>query len=353
MYWRIGILYSCLLFIPVIGNSAESESFSSFKDCEECPEMVVLPLGSFMMGATPQEANHPFIGSVPAELPRHEVTIGYRFAIGMYEVKVAEFDAFAKETGTGSGGTCMIRLAEKGKLALKYEGTKHPDSDLAAASPYIVYISDGSYSQPGLPVDADQPAVCISRNEMKAYLEWLSSKTGRGYRLPTEAEWEYAVRAGTDAIAFWGDNFAKTCEFANFADKSSGYQAGIAAPCREKIKPVWTANAGSYGPNPWGIHDMSGNVQEMIEDCWHESYLGAPTDGSPWREDDCQLFVARGGDYELMHISMRASERLFAGYVPEDPGSRIEGEDAGHTSRANVLGFRVAVSLDDTAWDKK
>ena len=323
---------------------------SVFQDCAHCPQMIEMPPGAFTMGATEAERDHPFIGYVPGEYPRHDVTIGYRFAIGRYEVTVEEFDRYVRETGATVGGICGIRLIESGTQALKFTGTRHPESGTGTWGPYHVYISDGSYAQPGLPVTPRQPAVCVSRNEVEGYLAWLSKKTGRAYRLPTEAEWEYAARAGTGTMAFWGDDFAKACDYANFGDKASGYQAGFAAPCAEAIRPAWTAEAGSYKPNAWGLHDMAGNAQEMIDDCWHGSYEGAPADGSPWREDDCQLFIARGGDYELLFVSMRASERLFFGYDPQV--DTLQGPDAALDGRSNVMGFRVAVSLDDTAWDR-
>ena len=320
-----------------------------FRDCETCPEMVPLPAGGFMMGSSANEVKQ--LKYVQAALPRHEVTIGYPFAIGRFEVTVEEFDAFTKETGVPVGGKCGIRTMESGPQAFKYSGTLVPGGDKSPAAPYVIVIADGSYAQPGLAVTARQPAGCVSRNEIKQYLAWLSLKSGRHYRLPSEAEWEYAYRAGTDTINFWGDDFRKTCDYANFADRKSGYQAAPAASCAEKIHPGWTAEVGSYKPNPWGLYDMAGNAQEAVEDCLHESYEGAPTDGSPWTKKDCVVFVARGGDYELTQFSMRASERLLFGYVPEASDGMWTAEE-GSDERFNALGFRVAVSLDDTSWDK-
>jgi len=324
-------------------GAVAAEPLSTFKDCEACPEMVVMPQGSFTMGATAAEQKDMFIGFVPAEHPPHDVAISYPLAIGRFEVTTEEFDAYVQETGTTVGGTCGIRLIESGPEALKYAGTRHPD-DPQEMGPYHVFITDGSYAGPGLPITGRQPAVCVSRLEIAGYLDWLSAKTGRAYRLPSEAEWEYAARAGTTTVGFWGDDFGKACAYANFGDKKSGYQAGVVAPCAEAISPDWTAEAGSYQPNPWGLHDMAGNVQELTADCWHDTYDGAPADGSAWLEPDCTLYVARGGDYELLHISMRASERLFYGYVPEE--SAIDGPTAGDDGRSNALGFRVAVTLE-------
>jgi formylglycine-generating enzyme required for sulfatase activity len=330
--------------------SAAGGAGQPFRDCEHCPEMVPVPPGTFMMGVSPKEAKQ--LKYVQGAEPQHKVTIGYPFAIGRFEVTVEEFDAYVNETGAKVGGKCGIRVMESGPRAFKYSGTLVPGGDKTESAPYAIYIGDGSYAQPGLPITGRQPAVCVSRNEIKGYLAWLSEKSGKHYRLPTEAEWEYAYRAGTSTMNFWGNDFSKTCEYANFADRKSGYQAAPAASCAEKIHPDWTAEVGSYKPNPWGLYDMPGNAQETVEDCLHENYVGAPADGSPWTKPDCVVFVARGGDYELTQFSMRASERLLFGYVENaDDGmwTRQEGSD----ERFNIMGFRVAVSLDGTSWDKE
>lgn len=329
--------------------SSDTGAGTSFRDCEHCPEMVPLPPGTFMMGARQEEMTQ--LKYVQWATPQHQVAIGYPFAIGRFEITVDEVDAYVKETGAQVGGTCGIRTLESGPNKFKYTGTLVPGGDKTQSAPYVIYIGDGSYAQPGLAVTARQPAVCISRNEMKDYLDWLSIKTGKHYRLPTEAEWEYAYRAGTDSFSYWGNDFKQTCDYANFADRKSGFQGGMAASCSEKIHPDWTAEVGSYKPNPWGLYDMGGNAQEAVEDCFHNSYQGAPTDGSPWTEPDCVLFAARSGDYELTQFSMRASERLLFGYT-DDADDGMWTRDEGSDERFNVMGFRVAVSLDDTGWDK-
>lgn len=329
--------------------SSDARAGTPFRDCEHCPEMVPLPPGSFMMGASQKEMKR--LRYVQWATPQHEVTIGYPFAIGRFEITVDEFDAYVKETGAGVGGKCGIRTIESGPNKFKYSGTPVPGGDKTESAPYAIYISDGSYAQPGLPVTGRQPAVCVSRNDMKDYLDWLSMKANKHYRLPTEAEWEYAYRAGTDLFNYWGDDFKQTCDYANFADRKSGYQAGMAASCSEKIHPDWTAEVGSYKPNSWGLYDMGGNAQEAVEDCFHKSYQRAPADGSPWTEPDCVLFAARSGDYELTQFSMRGSERLLFGYT-DDTDDGMWNRDEGSDERFNVMGFRVALSLDDKSWDK-
>jgi formylglycine-generating enzyme required for sulfatase activity len=329
--------------------TSDAGAGSPFRDCEHCPEMVPLPPGSFMMGVSQKEKRQ--LKYVDWGLPQHQVSIGYPFAIGRFEITVDEFDAYVKETGAQVGGKCGIRTIESGPNKFKYTGTPVPGGDKTESAPYVIYIGDGSYAQPGLPVTGRQPAVCVSRNEMKDYLDWLSMKTNKHYRLLTEAEWEYAYRAGTDTFNYWGNDFKKTCDYANFADRKSGYQAGMAASCSEKIHPDWTAEVGSYKPNPWGLYDMGGNAQEAVEDCFHKSYDGAPADGSPWTEPDCILFAARSGDYELTQFSMRAAERLIFGYS-EGNDDGMWTRDEGSDERFNAMGFRVAVSLDDKSWDK-
>ena len=320
-------------------RSAPPPNIRFFRDCEQCPEMAELPKGKFMMGASEHDMNIPFIQyNIPQELPRHEVTINYTFAIGRFEVTVDEFDKYAQETKAAVGGNCDIRLMEKGPLALKYKGTLHPDNNKLILGPYLVIITDGSYRQPGLAVTGRQPATCVSRGEAKGYLQWLSAKTGRNYRLPTDAEWEYAVRAGTDTVAFWGNDLKQACKYANFGDRTSGYQAGIVAPCAEAIRPDWTSDVGSYKPNPWGLYDMLGNVQEMVEDCLYKNYEGAPVDGSAWTKENCPAYVARGGDYELPYFSMRSAERLLIADGSQDTPFIERG-------RANFAGFRAAVTL--------
>ena len=120
------------------------EPLSVFRDCDTCPEMVAMPTGEFVMGATKEEQKHMFIGVVPYEHPAHTVRIDYPFAIGRFEVTTEEFDAYVQETGAAVGGTCGIRLMEKGPLARKVTGTPHPDNNPGLMGPYFMYITDGS-----------------------------------------------------------------------------------------------------------------------------------------------------------------------------------------------------------------
>jgi formylglycine-generating enzyme required for sulfatase activity len=155
------------------------------------------------------------------------------------------------------------------------------------------------------------PVVGVSWEDAKAYVEWLGRETGQPYRLPSEAEWEYACRAGTTTRYSWGDD-PPTPEHANFGRNKGG-----------------TTAVGSYPPNPWGLYDMDGNVLEWVEDCWNESYSGAPRDGSAWTSGDCSLGVVRGGSWLDLPGLLRSAFR----------GRNVR------LFRNNNLGFRVARAL--------
>lgn len=331
-------LSAAMLAAPASAQSPEP--FAAFQDCDGCPEMVALPPGAFQMGAAKADYAVPFAeASIPAELPRREVTIGCAFAIGKYEVTAGEFAAYVAATGADVGGACWIRTPDQGPEKGRFVGERIDQPSAQPYGPTVAQIADGSPAQPGLESTDRHPAACVTRDEAEAYLAWVSEQSGRRYRLATEAEWEYATRAGAETPFFWGADSSEACRYANFADSKSVYQAWVAAPCAEAIEPLWAAPAGSYEPNAWGLHDTVGSLQEMLLDCWSENCDGAPTDGSPRLDDGCETFIARGGDFELPFSSMRSGERLFYGLA--------EGE----WDRSNVLGFRAAVSLDAAAWD--
>jgi len=229
------------------------------------------------MGSPPTEE-----GRSDSEGPQHRVRIGSPFAIGRYEITRNQWDMFVEET-----------------------------------------------YYPGLGCnDGDQPVACITWQDAWAYTLWLKSKTGRSYRLPTEAEWEYAARAGTSTARFWGNDPDLACRYANVRDEA------WLSKKSDPLNPVHHCNdgfigvapVGHYDPNGFGLYDMIGNVWEWVQDCYHPSYRGAPSDGRAWAEPDCPARVLRGG---------------ATGGTPQWARTALRGSDA-PTFVSTRYGFRVA-----------
>jgi formylglycine-generating enzyme required for sulfatase activity len=224
----------------------------SFRDCESyCPEMVVLPAGRFRIGSPVTEA-----GRGSDENPQRAVTINYNLAVGKYPVTRGEFAAFVANTGRRPG-PCehwdgkSFRVEE----AMDWSNAFHQTDK--------------------------HPVVCFNWGDSQAYVQWLSNKTGKRYRLLSEAEWEYAARGGTTTAWYWGKSEAKQCRYANGADLSAKTQ-GVTAPefvrCNDKY--AHTSPVGSFHPNRFGLYDMGGNVGEWVQGCYQDTYRDAPTDGS-------------------------------------------------------------------------
>jgi sulfatase modifying factor 1 len=283
----------------------------SFRDCPNCPEMVVVPAGHFLMGSDIAEHGH-FLGprAVAAhEQPQHEVTIAKPFALAKFDVTRGEFAAFAKATGFHSEKGCMT-LAERQWVA-------NPELD---------------WESPGFTQTARDPVVCVNRSVIEAYLLWLQRQTGKQYRLPSEAEWEYAARAGTATPFYWGAMPGQVCQFENVADQTAKDTFAevnfIAMPCRDGF--AHTAPVGSFKPNPFGLFDMLGNVSVATADCWNDGYGGAPADGSAWSSGDCARHVMRKASFgNGRPFFFRVAHRF-----PDGVGYK-----------RNRTGFRVAVSL--------
>ena len=270
---RVGTADGDLLgFVPAsaLEEGPQWEAGTVFRDCPECPEMVVVPAGAFMMGSPPSEA-----GRDDDEGPVHRVTIAEPFAAGVHEVTFEEWDACV------GGGGC---------------GGYRP--------------GDSHWGRGGRPV------INVSWEEARAYVDWLSRRTGEDYRLLSEAEWEYAARAGTTTRYHWGDEIGRNrvnCGGGNCGDRWE-----------------FTAPVGSFEANAFGLHDVHGNVWEWVDDCWNDSYAGAPSDGSAWESGDCGRRVLRGGSWFNYNPSiLRAADR--------------HRNDAG--VRDYYIGFRVARTL--------
>jgi formylglycine-generating enzyme required for sulfatase activity len=255
-------------------------SGESFRDCPDCPEMVIVPAGGFNMGSPKSEPERSDV-----EGPQHHVRIAKPFAVGRFPVTFAEWDACVDDGRCGRS------------------------SDIA---------HDGHFGR------GDRPVINVSWNDAKAYVQWLSNKTGKAYRLLSEAEREYVARAGTTTPFWWGSTI--TPEQANYRGNMLIYEGGgQKGEYREKTLPVK-----SFKPNPWGLYQVHGNVWEWVEDCRHDTYNGAPTDGSAWLGGDCTEHRLRGGSWDEVPWKLRAAYRFF--YQPN--------------FRHVTIGFRVAQDLN-------
>jgi formylglycine-generating enzyme required for sulfatase activity len=282
----------------------------SFRECDICPEMVVMPLGSFTMGSPKNEVRH----RDEREGPQHVVTFKRPFAVGKFEVTVDQFAAFVKETGYDAGSQC--ETLEDGNTTDR---------------------NDRSWRNPGYAQEGSHAAACLSWYDAKTYTVWLSAKTGKSYRLLSEAEWEYVARArttpGSAPKYSFGDDEGELCAHANGADEIAKKAVpGIryATSCSDGYP--YTAPVGSFQANGFGLHDMHGNVKEWTEDCRNrddESYRGAPADGSVWTHRGCDGRFIRGGSWKRDARFLRAAERSWS--VEDD--------------RESDHGFRVARTL--------
>jgi formylglycine-generating enzyme required for sulfatase activity len=259
-----------------------------FRECAQCPEMVVVPAGSFTMGSPAGEE-----GRYGDEGPQHVVKIGRPFAVGQFHVTVDQFAAFVAETRYDAGSKC---LAWNGDQWVEKQG--------------------GSWRNPGFAQNGSHPTVCVNWNDAKAYVDWLVRKTGKPYRLLTEAEWEYAARARTEPGAyprFWFGNEEKDlCRYGNGADQTAktvvpGAKDWPAAPCSDGY--AYTSPARAFPANGFGLLDMFGNAWQWTEDCYHESYDGAPADGSAFTTGDCSRHILRGGSWYYVPRLLRAADR--------------------------------------------
>jgi sulfatase modifying factor 1 len=264
------------------------------RDCPTCPTMVVLPGGRFKQGSMRAENGTAF------ESPLHWVAIGPSLSMSSNAVTVEDFQKFVADTGRDIRG-CDI-----------YDGDwKHRP--------------DNSWKNPGFAQTGTHPVTCVSWNDAKAYVGWLSTKTGHRYRLPSASEWEYAARAGGEAVQPWGANASAACAAANVADASAAqrYPGWAVFGCNDGF--VYTAPVGSFKANSFGLNDMLGNVFQWTEDCWYADYTGAPVDGSARSDGDCSEHELRGGSWFSTPAYVRANYRnhFAADYRTSSVGIRL------------------------------
>ena len=286
----------------------------SFKDCPECPEMVVVPAGGFTMGSPESET-----GRSVGEGPQHTVTIARPFAVGATHVTRGEFAAFVAATGHKTDDGCY-----------------------AFTGNTFVNMPKAGWRAPGFEQDDSHPVVCVSWQDAVAYAAWLKMKTGASYRLLSEAEAEYVARGttktGRQPRYFFGDDANDLCKYGNSADltaKAKFTGGRITIPgmtfgdCNDGF--ALTAPAGRFKANAFGVKDVHGNALSWTDDCWHDSYKGAPSDGSAWTTacTDESLRVTRGG---------------FWGGNPDLSRSAMRGFGT-PVGRSDSLGLRVGRTL--------
>ena len=256
------------------------------------PEMVVIPHGAFRMGAPAGEA-----GSGDAERPVREVRFDRGLAVSRTEVTVGEFRRFINATGY------RTRAVRRGYSVVYDErsGNMVRRSGVDWSSDYV-----------GEPASDDLPVVHVSAQDAVAYAEWLAGQTGRNYRLPSEAEFEYMLRAGSNSSFPWGDG-APPPDSGNFTgggDRSPGGREWRNAFDGYSDDAWGPAPVASYAPNAFGLHDLAGNVSEWVADCWHDSYRRAPSDGRAWINPGCRDKVVRGGSWASSPAQTRSAWRL-------------------------------------------
>ena len=271
------------------------------QDCPECPRMVYIPAGSFRMGDIQG-------GGDSDEKPVHRVSVS-AFLLGQTEVTVGQFRTFVKASGY------KTEAEQEDRGCRTYENGSWD------------WRSGKNWRNPGFKQSAKEPVVCLSWNDTQRYIKWLSEKTGERYRLPSEAEWEYAARAGSETKYFFGNSTSDLCRSANGAAAETDF-SWRNKDCRDGYKR--TAPAASFTANAFGLYDMHGNVREWTQDCWNDSYKGAPSDGSAWLSGNCSRRVLRGGSWIDDPNYLRSANRSWGttGY------------------RSNGNGFRLARTLD-------
>ena len=291
-----------LLGIASVAVMALSSAAAPQRDCEQCPDLVAVAAGEFTMGADIEEPRRLGLPEYWAtrEQPRHAVRIERGFAIGRYEVTRGEFAVFARETGYAPAPGCWHFVGSE-------------------------WLLDESRSWRDAKIDQTDahPVTCVNWHDAQAYLSWLSAKTQRRYRLASEAEWEYVVRAGTNTAYWFGDSPEDICRYINLGDqttqaryrwdqtkiKYSVLSDWKGQPCSDGFAAMAPVTA--TAANPFGVHGLLGNANEWVADCWNDTHQGAPADQSARLTGaDCGLRVMKGQGWTAIAASTRAAFRL-------------------------------------------
>lgn len=300
---RVPAAFVALLAWLAAGG-AHAQAPTVLRDCPTCPELVAIPGGGFRMGSADDEA-----GREVDEGPVREVRL-QPFALGRYHVTRAEFARFVEATRYSVEPGCERYVGNRWQLD-----------------------ANASWRNPGFRQSDRDPVVCVSWHDARAFLDWLSRGSGHTYRLPSEAEWERAARAGTTTARPWEGPETTACEYANVADIFAADTLnwpklpGELFLCRDGF--ARTSPVGRFKPNGFGLHDMLGNAWQWLADCYVDSYRGARGDGRPALAEPCELRSVRGGSWYSVPRYVRSAAR---GRVAPD-------------SRDDLTGFRVARDL--------
>ena len=288
-----------LLIVLLLASAdlARAQPPVASRDCPDCPPMVSLPGGTFVMGVPEGEEESE---GMPADVrgrsrPQTRVVIAPGLGFGAHAVTRAEYAAFIAATGRADGTSCYTFVND--------------------GRSYVFVEQQGlTWRDPGFAQGDDHPVVCVSWEDAAAYAAWIAARTGLRYRLPSEAEWEYAARAGTQTSRYWGNTRDNACQFANVADLTLAEAMNLdRGPqfifrCRDGF--VFTAPVGRFRPNAFGLHDMLGNVWQWTADCVNATLAGQLSDGSARMDGDCSSRALRGGSWSHLPWYLRAGNRV-------------------------------------------
>lgn len=292
---RFAVLLCLAMAVPACTLTSVHDAA---RDCEHCPEMVVIPAGTAIVGAA---ADDPFRNA--DELPERRSTISEPFAVSRYEITRDQYEAFVLATNRPVGGDCLTDRRKRGDWQID---------------------ANTSFRDPGFAQGGNHPVACVNWDEAQAYVAWLNAQTSGGYRLLTEVEWEYVARGGaTQNLVYpWGNDAAQGCPFANVFDRSmmakytgidtSGYKVFDPMGCEDGL--LNTSPVGSLKPNAFGVYDVIGNVAEWVADCFDAT---------------CARRFIKGGSWGSLAHNVRIAERIA--YPP--------------THRDDSIGIRVARTL--------
>jgi formylglycine-generating enzyme len=300
------------LLVIAVSGCASWEAYNA-RDCEHCPEMVVIPAGTAILGAGGDDKF-----SNADELPERTFTLRAPFLVSRYEITLDQYEAFVRATNRAVGGDCLTDRRKRGDWQ---------------------YDAATTFRDPGFEQGGDHPVACVNWDEAQAYVAWLNTQSSGGYRLLSEAEWEYVARGGAKQnLAYpWGNDPARGCPFANVFDRTamrayvgmdtSGYKVFDPMDCSDGR--LNTSPVGALKPNAFGVHDIIGNVAEWVEDCYSATREHLSQAGAPPPQTTCAKRLAKGGSWGTLAHNVRIAERLpYAG-----------------THRDDSIGIRVAKTL--------